>query len=156
MQISLNWLKRYVDLNQNPQEISKALTSLGFEVESLSVRGEGLQNVVVGEVRADRVDVLGVHGAGYGNPPETELGSVPGYDYASWIGLLAPAKTPPTVIHRLNHEIVRVLALSDVKAEFNNVGIEPVGSTPAQLAATMKSEMERVGKTLKAAGIRAE
>jgi len=52
MQISLNWLKRYVDLNQNPQEISKALTSLGFEVESLSVRGEGLQNVVVGEVRA--------------------------------------------------------------------------------------------------------
>ena len=81
---------------------------------------------------------------------------MPGYESVAHFALLAPAKTPPTVIHRLNHEIVRVLALSDVKAEFNNVGIEPVGSTPAQLAATMKSEMERVGKTLKAAGIRAE
>ncbi len=88
--------------------------------------------------------------------PTIAATGLPGYESVAHFALLAPAKTPVAVINRLNQEIVRVLAQAEVKAEFNHVGIEPVGSTPAQLAATMKSEMERIGKTIKAAGIRAE
>ena len=88
--------------------------------------------------------------------PTIAATGLPGYESVAHFALLAPAKTPVAVINRLNQEIVRVLAQAEVKAEFNHAGIEPVGSTPAQLAATMKSEMERVGKTIKAAGIRAE
>ncbi|MCD6023682.1 MAG: pheT [Fibrobacteria bacterium] len=51
MLISLNWLKRYVDLTESAEDISYALTALGFEVESLENRGAGLDGVVVGEVK---------------------------------------------------------------------------------------------------------
>ncbi len=67
MLISLNWLKRYVELKETPDEISKALTSLGFEVEAVTRRGTDIQGVVVGEVRgcgkhpeADRLSVCSV------------------------------------------------------------------------------------------------
>ncbi len=88
--------------------------------------------------------------------PTIAATGLPGYESVAHFALLAPAKTPVAIINRLNQEMVRVLAQADVKVEFNNVGIEPVGGTPAQLAATIKSEMERLGKTIKAAGIRAE
>jgi tripartite-type tricarboxylate transporter receptor subunit TctC len=81
---------------------------------------------------------------------------LPGYESVARFAILAPAKTPPAIVNRLHAEIARVLAMPDVKEKFNNAGIEPVGSTPAQLAATMKSEMAKVGKTIKAAGIRAQ
>src|SRR4051812_1305792 len=67
MQLSLNWIKRYVDLDEDPKVISSVLTSLGFEVEGLRVLGEGVQGVVVGEVKscarhpeADRLSVCRV------------------------------------------------------------------------------------------------
>ncbi len=88
--------------------------------------------------------------------PTVAATGLPGYESVARFAVLAPAKTPPAIVDRLNREIVRVLAMSDVKEKFNNAGIEPVGSTPARLAATMKSEMATVGKTLRAAGIRAE
>jgi phenylalanyl-tRNA synthetase beta chain len=50
--LSLNWLRRYTDLPDDVQAISAALTSLGFEVETVQARGAGIENVVVGEVRA--------------------------------------------------------------------------------------------------------
>src|SRR3989338_5089908 len=67
MIISLNWLKRYADIRESPGEVGAALTSLGFEVESLRLAGGGAEGVVVGEVRsrekhpeADRLSVCRV------------------------------------------------------------------------------------------------
>ena len=88
--------------------------------------------------------------------PTIAATGLPGYESVARFAVLAPAKTPAAIVNRLNQEMVRVLAMADVKEKFNNAGIEPVGSTPAQLAATMKSEMARQGKMIKAAGIRAE
>lgn len=88
--------------------------------------------------------------------PTIAATGLPGYESVARFAVLAPAKTPAAIVNRLNQEMVRVLATADVKEKFNNAGIEPVGSTPAQLAATMKSEMARQGKMIKAAGIRAE
>ena len=71
-------------------------------------------------------------------------------------GIFATAKTPTSVINRLNQEIVRLLNTADVKTQIFNIGQEVIAGTPAHLAATMKSEMTRLGKVIKDVGIRAE
>ena len=71
-------------------------------------------------------------------------------------GVFAPAKTPAAIIDRLNREIVLFLTRAEVKEQLFNIGQEVVASTPAQLAATVKSEMTRLGKVIKDVGIRAE
>ena len=81
---------------------------------------------------------------------------LPGYEAPSLFALFAPTKTPERIIQRLNQEVVRVLALADVKEKFFNTGVETVGSAPAELGATVKSEMARMGKLIRDVGIRAE
>ena len=68
--------------------------------------------------------------------------------------LLAPPKTPPAIVNRLNQEVVKFLLQSDVKAKIAALGIEVVGSSPADLAKFMKSEIDRVGPVVKAFGIK--
>lgn len=82
--------------------------------------------------------------------------TLPGYDVASRLAIFAPAGTPAGIVKRLNEEIVRVLRRPDVKEKFIVTGIEPVGDSPEALAAIVKSEMDRMGKVIKAAGIRAD
>ncbi len=86
----------------------------------------------------------------------TIAATLPGYESVSSNGVFAPAKTPRTVINRLNLEIVRVLNAADVKERFLNVGVETVGSSPEQFAAAIKSDMTRLGKLIKDAGIKAD
>lgn len=88
--------------------------------------------------------------------PTVAASGLLGYEAASTLGIFAPAKTPATIINRLNQEIVRFLQLAETKEKFLNAGAEPIGSTPEQLAATVKSEMSRLGKVIKEAGIRAD
>jgi len=59
------------------------------------------------------------------------------------------------IINRLNQEIVRVLARADIKEKFLNAGTEAVGSSPEQFAATIKSEIIRLGNVIRGAGIAA-
>ena len=73
---------------------------------------------------------------------------------SSIVGLFAPAKTPEAVVARLNQEIVRVLGRAEVKERFLSSGVETVGSTPEEFGATVKSEMARLGKVIRDAGIR--
>ena len=79
---------------------------------------------------------------------------IPGYQSVSIHGLFAPAKTPMTIVRRLNVEIVRLLNRADVKEKLFSSGLQAVGSSPEQLGAAMKSEMARLGKVIKDAGIR--
>jgi tripartite-type tricarboxylate transporter receptor subunit TctC len=58
------------------------------------------------------------------------------------------------LIARLNRELVRVLGSAEINEKFLNAGVETVGSSPAQLAATINSEMAKWGKLIKDAGIR--
>jgi tripartite-type tricarboxylate transporter receptor subunit TctC len=80
----------------------------------------------------------------------------PGYEAAAMYGLFAPAGSPAAAINRLNQETLRALVRSDVKERFFNAGVETVGTTPDQLFAAIKSEMTRLGKVIKDAGIRGE
>lgn len=86
----------------------------------------------------------------------TVAASLPGYESVSVLAIFAPAKTPASIVRRLNQEIVRVLNRADVKQKFSNTGAEVVGSSPEQLAVAVKSEMARLSKLIRDAGIRAD
>jgi tripartite-type tricarboxylate transporter receptor subunit TctC len=81
---------------------------------------------------------------------------VPGYEVAGWYGILAPAKTPQPIITKLNQEIVRILHTDELKDRLSADGSEPVGNTPEQFGAHIKSEVAKWSKVVKEAGIRAE
>jgi tripartite-type tricarboxylate transporter receptor subunit TctC len=86
-------------------------------------------------------------------PTIAEAGVV-GYEHASWVGLLAPAKTPAAVIAKLNTESVKVVSNPDVKAMLLRDGLEPVGDSPQEFAAVVKQEVAKWMKVVKAAGIK--
>ncbi len=81
---------------------------------------------------------------------------LPGFESISTYGIFAPAKTPPAIIKKLHEEIVKALSRQDVKDKFLASGQETVGSTPEEYAAFIKEDMTRMGKVIKAAGIREE
>jgi tripartite-type tricarboxylate transporter receptor subunit TctC len=74
----------------------------------------------------------------------------------NWWGVLVPAGTPKAIIDKLNADLVKVLAMPDVKEKFAGLGVEPVSSTPEQFAAFIQTEAARYGKLIKEANIRAE
>ena len=88
--------------------------------------------------------------------PTVAAGGLPGYVQVSVQGIFAPARTPEAVVARLNQEIVPFLRRAVTKEKFLAAGMEPLGSPPAALADTVRSEMERLGKVIKAAGIALE
>ena len=87
--------------------------------------------------------------------PIAEAG-LKGYETGTWHGILAPAATPKDVVAKLNAEIVRILAQPDVREKLVGQGLDPVGGTPEQFAAYLKSEIAKWAKVVKAAGAKAE
>jgi tripartite-type tricarboxylate transporter receptor subunit TctC len=78
---------------------------------------------------------------------------VPGYDVSSWFALFVSAKTPPDLVARLNRDAVAALNHPAVRERYAQLGARVVASTQGALAAHLKSEMERWGPVIKAAGI---
>jgi tripartite-type tricarboxylate transporter receptor subunit TctC len=88
--------------------------------------------------------------------PTVAASGLPGYESIQIYGVFAPSRTPAAIVKRLNDAIVRVLVRADVAEKFLAGGVEPVGSTPQQLGATVKSEIARMSRVIKDAGIREE
>jgi tripartite-type tricarboxylate transporter receptor subunit TctC len=88
--------------------------------------------------------------------PTMASAGLPGYESLQIYGVFAPAKVSPAIVKRLNEEIVQVLGRQDVRDKLLGNGMEPVGSTRELLAETMKSEIVRIGKVIKDAGIRGD
>jgi tripartite-type tricarboxylate transporter receptor subunit TctC len=82
--------------------------------------------------------------------------TVPGYAMSTWYGAVAPAKTPRDIVVRLNQEMLKALALPDIKDRMATLGAEIVGSSPEQTAAIFKADVAKYTKVAKEAGIRAE
>ena len=80
----------------------------------------------------------------------------PGFESVGWIGLAAPAKTPGAVVERLNAEIRSMLLDPGVKARIEQLAFTPVGDTPAQFAAFVKSEIVKWTKVAKESGARTD
>ena len=77
---------------------------------------------------------------------------LPGFDATAWFALLAPAGTPEPIIAKLHREAVRILALPDVRIRFDELGMVPMGTSPAQFAAAIASEAPLWAKVIKASG----
>ena len=88
------------------------------------------------------------------NLPTMAEAGVAGYEAVSWNGIAAPAGTPKDIVARIQGEIARVLQLPDIKERFFKDGIEPVGSTPEQFAAHIRSERAKWEKVVERAGIK--
>lgn len=88
-------------------------------------------------------------------PTFTE-GGLPGYQVSGWNCIVAPRGTPAAIVKRLNAEVVTGFRQPDVLERLRKQSIEPVAGTPEQLAAFMKSELERYRKLIKAVGLTVE
>jgi tripartite-type tricarboxylate transporter receptor subunit TctC len=115
----------------------------------------GMPHVKSGRLRALGVTSLQPSPLAPGLPTVAASG-LPGYESVVIYALLAPARTPETVINRLHGELVQLRQSGAAAEKFAGVGVEVVAGSPADLAAVMKSEMTRVGKLIKDAGIRAQ
>src|SRR6266496_1820275 len=88
--------------------------------------------------------------------PTIAESGLPGYDSTQWYGVLAPAGTSRGIVTRLHDEIVRALRAPEVIQRLAADGAEPVGSSPEEFAAFIKSEIDKWVRVASAAGIRAE
>lgn len=116
--------------------------------------------VAIAHMKTNRVRALAITGAQRTPmapklPTMVEAG-VPGYAFDSWWGLLTNAAVPPPIVSTLATELRRVLQLPDVKERFADLGIDVTPSTPAELAALIQSEIERMAKVIQETGIKAE
>jgi tripartite-type tricarboxylate transporter receptor subunit TctC len=110
------------------------------------------------QVKAGRLRALGVSSAKRasvvpGVPTLAEAG-VAGFDVVQWFGVLAPAGTPSEIIVRLHSALVRTLEDPTVRNGFRTAGAEPVGNTPDEFAAVIRSDLRKWGGLIKAAGIK--
>ncbi len=88
--------------------------------------------------------------------PTIAESGVPGYEASTWYGLLAPVHTPGAAIARLHDEVVAILAKPALREKLAGQGFEPVGDSPEEFAAYIKSEIAKWSKVIRDAGIRAE
>jgi tripartite-type tricarboxylate transporter receptor subunit TctC len=86
--------------------------------------------------------------------PTLAASGLPGYESIGMSGIWAPAKTPGAIISRLNREAVRFLTLPEVNQRFLSAGEEIVASSPEQFVAAIKTDMAKMGKVIKDAGIK--
>jgi tripartite-type tricarboxylate transporter receptor subunit TctC len=82
--------------------------------------------------------------------------TVPGFDVFSWFGFFVPIKTPQDVIAKINADTNAALVYAPVKSRFEELGAVPKGSTPAELAAFLQSEIAKWGPVIREAKIRVE
>jgi tripartite-type tricarboxylate transporter receptor subunit TctC len=81
---------------------------------------------------------------------------VPGFETTGWIALYAPRGTPEPVISLLSKELTRILAEPETRQRLLQIGLDPVGGTPASLAEFEKKERAKWGPVIKAAGLKGE
>ena len=90
------------------------------------------------------------------NVPTVAESGIPNYELSGWYAVFVPAKTPKPVVDRLHTELVKALKEADVRARFALIGAEPVGSTPEELANTLKAETARWAAVVRERNIKAD
>jgi tripartite-type tricarboxylate transporter receptor subunit TctC len=145
----------------------------GIEMTHVPYRGAGpvLNDLIPGRVdlyfasgallenmRAGQIRGLAVTGRKR-EPSAPELPTIaesglPGFAASSWHALFLPTRTPPQIIHRMNGDAISALAEIAVRRKLEQNGYGIIGSTPEELATLLRSEIEKWGAVIKAAGIR--
>jgi len=82
--------------------------------------------------------------------------TVPGVSALSLVGLVAPAATPKDLVHRISADIAKAVRSSDLTERMKQQGMEPIGSTPEQFDAVIRSEMEKWAKVVRQSGAKVD
>ena len=111
-------------------------------------------------VKSGKLRALAVSGAKRSESapqvPTIAESGVSGYEFTSWNGVHVPANTPKAVIRRIQAELVKVVAVPDVRERMVSLGMEVAGSTPEELGALVKSDIAKWSKVIKEAGVRVD
>jgi tripartite-type tricarboxylate transporter receptor subunit TctC len=124
--------------------------------------GITFQNIseAVPHVRSGKLRALGVtsahRAAALPDVPTLAEAGVPGYEFTTWHGMLAPRGTPPEVVDLLNARLVQALRSNDVAPRFAQMGLDVVASTPAEFSAHLKKELDKWGKLIRERHIKVE
>jgi len=110
-------------------------------------------------IRDGRVIALGVstpqRSPMFPNLPTVGEG-LPGHEFDQWFGLLGNAKTPRPVINQLSKEVARIVQLPDVRERLQGLGTDPRSSSPEEFDRFIRAQIDRLGKVIKAAGIKVD
>ena len=88
--------------------------------------------------------------------PTLDESGLKGFDSVAWNGVLVPTGTPRDIVMKLNNEINRILTLPDIRERLSGQGADPVGSTPEQFAALIRSEIQKWAQVVKTSGARVD
>ena len=115
---------------------------------------------VLSQIKAGRLRAIAVSGknrlAALPDMPTFAEAGLPGLSSTNWFAVLAPAATPKDIINKLSSEFNRIQALPDVREKLSAQGVEPYAIGPEQLAALIKSDMDKYAKVVKSANIKLE
>ena len=104
-------------------------------------------------VRSGRLKLLAVtsaeRNAALPDAPTMAQAGIPDFVTGSWQGILAPGKTPPEIVAKVQTETRRILLTPDVKEKLSGQGAQPMGTTPAETAEFMRGERERLGRLIR-------
>lgn len=145
------------------------LNTAGIEATHVPYKGEGpaLQELVggqiqlltpnlgasIGFIQQNRIRALAVTSRKRSPQlPDVPAAAetLPGFENLGWFGLVAPTGTPKSVIAKVHRDVVQVLGRPDVKKRFEDIGMSPIGNTPAEFTKAMKEESGRWAKIIRA------
>ena len=114
-----------------------------------------IQQVRAGKLRALAVTSL-KRSAGVPEVPTVAESGYPGFDASSWFGLVGPAGMPKELAQKISADIARILRQPGMRERFIQQGADPVGSSPAEFADTMRTETAKWARLVKASGAKAD
>lgn len=135
----------------NPAQLALLSGQVDFNFDNLATAAPNIRS---GKLKALAVTTLNRSPMLPDAPPVAD--TLKGFSIDTWWGLVAPAGTPHDVIEKMNKAFVAALAAPDTKTKFTNLMAEPVGNTPEQFGAFMKSELAKYEKVVKATGARVD
>ena len=116
--------------------------------------------VVGSHVKAGKLRALAVaspkRSASLPDVPTVAEGGVSGFEVASWQAIFAPAGTPKDIVRRLNTEIAQIMKMPDIQARMAELGFEPAGGPPEELAELQRNDLVKWAKVVREAGIKPE
>jgi tripartite-type tricarboxylate transporter receptor subunit TctC len=147
-----------IDLLHIPYKSSAQMTTdiLGGQVEVVFHNAP----VLLPHVKSGALRGLGITSAAR-NPSAPELppiaeAGVPGFEVTAWFGFMAPANTAPAIVNKIHGDVVKAMALPDVRERMLTQAAEPVGSTPQEYAAFISAEIAKWAKVVKQSGAKVE
>lgn len=125
---------------------------VGLGIDTVSAARSFIAN---GKVRVVGVTSRGESALLPGARPVAAQG-VPGFEVVAWNALYAPRGTPPEIVQKLNAQVARLLVDPEVRQRMIDLGHEPAGGSPAELAAFAQAERQKWGPLIARAGLKAE